>query len=159
MGSIEMSHRYSEKPVPGVGVVVLRRDAGEVLLVRRGKPPAADRWALPGGSIELGESARAAAAREVQEETGLAVEVGPVVDVVDVIVRDTEGRIEYHYVLCEFLAFAPADVSALAAADDAAEVRWVRWDQVAAVPGIVERVADVVARAVEQAQRRGGAGE
>lgn len=152
-----MSHRYPERPRPGVGVVVVRRDTGEVLLVRRGKPPAVDRWALPGGSIELGETARAAAAREVLEETGLAVDVGPVVDVVDVIARDAEGRLEYHYVLCEFLAFAPPDLTALEAADDAAEVRWVRWDEVAAVPGIVERAAEVVARAIAEARRRGEA--
>jgi len=81
-----------------------------------------------------------------------------VVDVVDVIVRDAAGRLEYHYVLCEFLALAPADLNALAAADDAAEVRWVRWDQVAVVPGIVERAGEVVACAVALAQGSGEAG-
>lgn len=140
-------------PRVGVGVVVLWHEAEVVLLVRRRKPPAQDHWALPGGSIELGETAVAAAAREVLEECGLTVEVGPVVDVVDVIERDEAGRIAHHFVLCEFLARPTSDPATATAADDAAALRWVRWDEVAAVPGIVPRAAEVVARAWEAVKR------
>ena len=59
-----------------------------MLLVKRGHEPLKGEWSLPGGAVELGETLEAAVAREVLEETGLAVEVGPVVDVVDRIQRD-----------------------------------------------------------------------
>jgi ADP-ribose pyrophosphatase YjhB (NUDIX family) len=98
---------FPVQPLAGVGVVVLRPGVEgelEVLLVRRGRPPLEGRWSVPGGLIELGETARAAAAREVREETGLDVEVGEAFAQVDRIERAPDGRVRYHYVLTEFPA-------------------------------------------------------
>jgi ADP-ribose pyrophosphatase YjhB (NUDIX family) len=83
------------------GIVV--DDAGRVLLVKRATEPLIGRWSLPGGVVDVGETLASAVAREVTEETGLDVEVGPLVEVIDRIVRDADGRVVYHYVLIDYL--------------------------------------------------------
>src|SRR3954454_13096285 len=65
-------------PKVAVGVAVFRDDA--LLLVRRVMEPGRGRWALPGGFVDAGEDPRVAAAREAEEEAGVAVEVGEVID-------------------------------------------------------------------------------
>jgi len=87
-------------PVVGVGGVVIRD--GKVLLIRRGKPPLYGRWVVPGGTVELGEPLEQALVREMQEETGLAVEPLEVLTVFDRIERDGE-RVIYHYVIVDYL--------------------------------------------------------
>jgi ADP-ribose pyrophosphatase YjhB (NUDIX family) len=105
--------------VPCVGGIV--SDAvGRLLLIRRAHPPEAGRWSLPGGKVEPGESLPAATAREVAEETGLAVVVG---DEVGAVRRDApDGRVfDIHDFRCR-----PRDPAAdLRAGDDAADARWV----------------------------------
>ena len=76
---------------------------GKVVLVKRKYEPLAGQWSLPGGRLELGETLEAGLAREMLEETGLVVEVGPVVDVFDRILLDPERRVRYHYVLVDYL--------------------------------------------------------
>ncbi len=121
---------YPERPIVGVGVVVLR--GADVLLIKRAKPPVSDRWSIPGGAQEIGETVREAALREVAEETGLAVEIVGLVDVVDGITRDAEGRARYHYTLVDFAARWVAGEAR--AGSDAAAVRWVGRDALAAIP-------------------------
>ena len=84
----------------GVGAVIFRGE--EVLLVRRGQEPALGSWTLPGGVVELGESLKDAIVREVQEETGLAVEVLGITAVLERVFRDRDDRIAFHYVLVDF---------------------------------------------------------
>ena len=120
-----MSREYPERPIVGVGAVVLRD--GKVLLARRGKPPRAGDWSLPGGAQKLGETVFEAARREVEEETGLAIEVLGIVDVVDSIQPDAAGRIHYHYTLVD--VFAEAADGVAEANDDAAEVGWFTLDE------------------------------
>ena len=96
-----MERRYPSRPIVGVGGVIVIR--GEVVLVRRAREPLAGQWSLPGGAVEAGEPLAVALAREVLEETGLDVEVGDLVDVLDRIYTDATGRVEYHYVLADFL--------------------------------------------------------
>ncbi len=97
-----MSRSYPERPFVGVGIVILRGE--EVLLIRRGKPPRVGHWSLPGGAQELGETVNEAAVREVMEETGVEIEIIGLVDVVDSIRRDGDGRIEFHYTLVDVAA-------------------------------------------------------
>jgi 8-oxo-dGTP diphosphatase len=99
------SREYPERPIPGVGAVVLRKVDGraEVLLIRRGSEPLAGGWSLPGGAIEIGETVREACVRETLEETGLAVEVLAEIETVDIIHRDAEGRVQYHYLIVDVL--------------------------------------------------------
>ena len=95
------TRRYPERPIVGVGAVIV--DAGKVVLVRRRYEPLAGRWSLPGGALELGETLETGAAREMQEETGLRVEVGPIIEVFDRIMLDEERRVRYHFVLVDYL--------------------------------------------------------
>jgi 8-oxo-dGTP diphosphatase len=111
---------YPDRPIVGVGAVVVEHD--RVLLVRRANEPLKGEWSLPGGAVEVGETLGAAVAREVLEETGLAVEVGPVVEVLDRIRPDPDGRVRYHYVLIDYLCRPIGGT--LACASDAAEVAW-----------------------------------
>lgn len=94
---------YPERPIVGVGAVIVRD--GQVLIVRRRYEPLAGRWSLPGGTLELGETLDAGLAREMQEETGLEVEVGPVIEVFDRILLDDARRVRYHFVLVDYLCW------------------------------------------------------
>ena len=98
-----MSRIYPSHPIVGVGAVILTAGGGRVVLVKRGHEPAAGEWSLPGGALELGETLEAGAAREVLEETGLEVEVGPLVEIFDRILVDDEGGVRYHYVLADYV--------------------------------------------------------
>jgi 8-oxo-dGTP diphosphatase len=95
------SRQYPARPIVGVGAVIV--DAGKVVLIRRRYEPLKGRWSLPGGTLELGETLECGAAREVLEETGLRVEVGPLVEVFDRIMLDEERRVRYHFVLVDYL--------------------------------------------------------
>lgn len=98
-------------------------DGQRVLLVRRGNEPMRGEWSLPGGKLEVGETLREGVAREVREETGLAVKPERIIEVVDRIVREESGVVRYHYVLVDFLC--SLDGGKLAAGSDAQDVLWV----------------------------------
>lgn len=126
-----MTREYPTRPVVGVGAVVLvpgadrarlgvPGDGGDgIVLVRRRFEPLAGEWTLPGGALEVGETLQAGAAREVAEETGLSVEVGPVIEVLDRITIDPDRRVRYHFVLIDYLCRPMG--GRLQAASDAAE--------------------------------------
>jgi mutator protein MutT len=97
-----MERAYPTRPIVGVGAVIVTGER-RVILVRRAREPLAGQWSLPGGAVELGETLPAALAREVREETGLEVDVGPVVEVLDRIFTDDDGRVRHHYVLVDYL--------------------------------------------------------
>ena len=121
-----MRRRYPTRPIVGVGAVVWHGD--RVLLVRRARPPRPGQWSLPGGAQTLGETIAEAAAREVREETGLEVLVGPVIATIDMIERDPEGRVRYHYTLVDVTCEAPHGEAR--AGDDAAAVGWFDLDAI-----------------------------
>lgn len=122
-----MGREYPSRPIVGVGVLVKRAD--RVLLVRRRFDPGRGKWSIPGGLVELGETVRDAALREVYEETGLNVRLDRLLGVVDYIERDEDGRVRFHYVLVDFLAYAegPEKVNP---SDEFLEVRWVKASEV-----------------------------
>ena len=135
-----MSRReYPERPIVGVGGVVLDAE-GRVVLVRRRFEPLAGCWSLPGGAVDVGETLEAAVAREVLEETGLEV-------VVDRFLGWVE-RIDdaYHFVILDF-AVTVLDASvAPVAGDDAAEVAWVplhELSELRLVDGLYEFLREV----------------
>lgn len=116
----KMQREYPDRPIVGVGAVII--DRGRVLLVKRGSPPMLGQWTIPGGVVELGEMLRSAAEREAQEETGLTVHVGEVIEVIDRILPGDDGRTQYHYVLVDFLCRVREGEAR--AGSDAAEVAW-----------------------------------
>jgi 8-oxo-dGTP diphosphatase len=125
-----MERSYPVRPWIAVGVVVMRD--GKMLAIQRGREPGKGFWAVPGGMVDLGETAREAAAREAKEETCLDVEVGEVFWVADAIGRDDEGRVRYHNVVVDFLATASEGEAVCA--DDAMDARWVGPDDVEGIP-------------------------
>ena len=134
-----MNRQYPSRPLVGVAVVV--QNMGEILLIRRGRPPKKNVWAIPGGLVELGESIRNAAIREVREECGIEIELGEILDVIDFIDKDPNGRIKYHYVITDFSAQYVSGDSC--AGDDAAQLAWVTPDQLKQYP-IPETVLRVI---------------
>jgi 8-oxo-dGTP diphosphatase len=120
-----MPRSYPDRPFVGIGVVVFKDD--RVLLVRRAKPPVRRAWSIPGGAQEIGETVREAALRELKEETDIDAEIIGLIDVVDAVTRDDDGRVKFHYTLVDFAAewrggeaVADTDVDA---------VRWVPLDE------------------------------
>ena len=121
------SREYPSRPVVGVGAVVV--DRGRVLLVRRGNEPLKGHWSLPGGAVDVGETLRDAIRREVREETGVEIEPRAIVEVLDRISSDPDGRPRFHYVLIDFVCDPVGGT--LCCASDATEAVWAEKSTVA----------------------------
>jgi 8-oxo-dGTP diphosphatase len=119
-----MKRRYPDGPIVAVGAIVVKD--GGVLLIRRGKEPSYGLWSVPGGAVDLGEGLRAATQREVREECCIEIDVTDVIEVLERVVRDSDDRIQYHYVLIDYLArWVSGD---LAPSPEVLELRWVSPD-------------------------------
>jgi ADP-ribose pyrophosphatase YjhB (NUDIX family) len=141
-----MAREYPEHPIVGVAAVVLRD--GHVLLVQRGREPGRGSWGLPGGMLELGETLAEGVRREVLEECGVEVEVGPLVGVFEPMQRNDDGRVRYHYVVLDYLArYVSGEPQA---ADDADDARWVALDALERLPMLLETRA-MIRKAAAQA--------
>jgi ADP-ribose pyrophosphatase YjhB (NUDIX family) len=145
--SATAGRQYPSHPVVGVGAVIVD-DERRVVLVKRTREPLAGQWSLPGGRLELGETLEAGTAREILEETGLVVEVGPVVEVFDRILVDEDARVRFHFVLVDYLCHPRG--GRLEAGSDVAAVRWAEPASLAAL-GVADKARDVVARAIAMA--------
>jgi 8-oxo-dGTP diphosphatase len=141
--------KYPARPIVGVGGVVLDR-RGRVLLVKRGHEPLLGQWSLPGGAVDVGETLPAALAREILEETGLVVEVGPIVEVLDRITRDDRGRVAYHFVIVDYLCHAKR--GRLAGGSDADAADWVDLERLAPL-GVSDAAQRVIRKARAIARR------
>ena len=137
---------FPDAPRVGVGAVVF--DGDHVLLVRRGAPPSAGKWSIPGGLVELGERLEDAARREVEEESGLHVRLLGLCGVIDRVVRDNgEDPVRYHWVIVDYAAVVEGGT--LQAGSDAADARWVpldevsTWETTAGVPEMIARARKV----------------
>lgn len=133
----------------GVGAVILK--GNQVVLVKRAHEPLKGEWSLPGGAVELGETLAEALAREVYEETGLDVRVGPVIEVLDRVHRGTDGRVEYHFILIDYLC--TPNGGDLGAGSDAAEVCWASVDDLASYR-LADPATAVIAKALALAAAR-----
>jgi len=140
-----MSREYPERPIVGVGAVILDHD--RVLLIERGQAPLKGEWSLPGGALELGETLDEGIRREVLEETGLIVDPVAIVEVFDRIYRDAAGRVQYHYVLVDYLCRVIG--GRLACATDAADARWAAHDE---LDSIAPFTAQVIRKAFKMAE-------
>ena len=139
------AREYPDRPWVGIGCIVLRGTS--VLLVRRGWPPLLGEWSIPGGTQQLGETAEAAARRELLEETG--IEVGPlrIVYALDVVDRDEAGRVRFHYTILDYCgAWVSGEP---VAGDDAAEAHFFTPEELAGL-GVREAVLEAVAAGRER---------
>ena len=143
-----MKREFPELPLVGVGAIVI--DGARVLLVKRAHPPIQGQWSIPGGVLEVGEMVREAAVREVREETGLLVEPGELLGVYDRILRNIEQRVQYHYVLIDFLCRPVGGT--LQAASDAAEVCWFTRAELPALK-LAEDTQDVIKKGFKKLGR------
>jgi ADP-ribose pyrophosphatase len=117
----QQKNDYPGKPRVAVGAVVFKDEC--ILLVRRGQPPAEDLWAIPGGSVEIGETLQEAAEREILEETGIQIRASKPIYTFEVIDRDAAGKVRFHYVIVDLVAdYVMGEPSP---GDDAIEARWV----------------------------------
>jgi len=121
-----LNRLYPKQPIAGVGAVIICK--GEILLEKRKGEPGRGKWTVPGGLVELGESAEQTVIREVREETNLEVEQPELIDVVNSVTTDENGKIKYHFVIVDY--FVKIKGGTLKAADDAAELSWVKFSEV-----------------------------
>lgn len=112
------SEAEAPSAVPELAVGAVVRRGADLLLIRRGRPPAAGEWSIPGGRVRRGELMAEAVVRELREETGLIGVCGPLIDWVERLGPD------YHFVILDFHVTLLGDADPVAG-DDAAEVRWV----------------------------------
>jgi 8-oxo-dGTP diphosphatase len=141
--------KYPDRPYVGVGAVIVHD--GKVLLVKRKYEPLAGHWSLPGGAVEVGETLETCLAREMAEETGLDVRVGPVVEVLDRITHDDAGRVAYHFVLIDYLCWSVG--GDLRPGSDVAEAVFADPGELSRF-GLTEKAISVIERAVLLARNR-----
>jgi len=117
---------YPKQPVVGIGAVIIKD--GKILLEKRKSEPGRGKWSIPGGLVELGEDVSQTVVREVAEETNLEVYEPELIDVVDNVVRDENGKVKYHFVIIDF--FVKLKSGTPKASSDAEELRWVPLGEV-----------------------------
>jgi ADP-ribose pyrophosphatase len=143
-----VKREYPDRPILAVGAVVVRD--GKVLLTKRGREPGRGLWSLPGGAVHPGEELKAAVIRELREECGLEVAVEEVAEVVEWMIHDAEGRLQYHYVILDYRTrWLRGDLSL---SEEVEEARWVdpadlRYYQ------MTRGTADVIRRLLAQREK------
>jgi ADP-ribose pyrophosphatase YjhB (NUDIX family) len=143
-----MSDRtYPDRPFVGIGGIIVHE--GRVVLVKRRFDPLAGQWSIPGGAVETGETLEGCVVREMSEETGFHVEVGPVVEVLDRITRDEDGRVLYHFVLIDYLCWPVG--GELRAGSDVAEAVLAEPSEIAQFE-LTDKARTVIERALEMAR-------
>ena len=116
-----MKRLYPEQPIISIGALIVCK--GQILLEKRKNEPSKGKWSIPGGVVELGERLEKTVIREVKEETGLTIANVELVDVINSVTYDENGKIKYHFVIMEY--FARIKAGTIQASSDAEELRWV----------------------------------
>ncbi len=138
----EVIREYPPAPLVGVGGLVV--DGARILLIKRKTPPDQGEWSIPGGLVHVGETLKEAAAREILEETGLEVNVGHLVKLLERIFTDSSGSVKYHYVIADY--YCRVLGGDLKAGSDALEAAWVESADLTAFD-----LAEVTLQVVEKA--------
>lgn len=120
-----MRREYPSQPIVGIGAIIVQN--GKILLAKRGSEPGKGKWSVPGGLVELGEKVEEAVVREVKEETSLDVEVVRLIDVVNNIVQDSNGKLRFHFVILDYLTKLKGGV--LQSSSDVLDTKWVRLEE------------------------------
>lgn len=128
VGGPDLKRKYPTQPIVGVAGVIMQD--GKLLIIKRGVDPAKGKWSIPGGAVEPGEMIREALIREVKEECGLNVEIAlqRPLDAIDNIIVGRDGRLQYHYILLQFLVRLKGGT--LKPASDVLDAKWVPLDEV-----------------------------
>jgi mutator protein MutT len=121
------SRWYPQYPMIGAHALIVKD--GCILLVKRAKEPNKGMWIIPGGKVELGETFSKAVHRELHEECAIKIEVVRILDVMDYILQDEQGRTKYHFVLIYLLAQYKSGI--VKAQSDAEEAKWVPFEKIA----------------------------
>ena len=121
-----MSRVYPKLPIVGVGVILVCE--GRILLAKRKNEPGKDKWSVPGGIVELGETLEQTVVREAREETGLIVEEPEPIDVISQVTLDENSKIKYHFIIIDY--FVKFKNAVAEAGSDVGELEWVALDQV-----------------------------
>jgi 8-oxo-dGTP diphosphatase len=150
-----VGHEFPDAPVVGVGAVIVQGD--KAIIVKRANDPYKGQWSIPGGRVELGEALADAVRREMREETGLDVEVGPVIDVFERIQQHESSellpasRVRYHFVIVDYLCSCSGGT--LCAGDDAEDARWVTSEELDSYD-IRPSAVDVIRKGLQMAAQR-----
>jgi len=134
-----MQREFPETPLVGIGAIII--EDARVVLIKRAHPPLQAEWSIPGGVLEVGELVREAAIREAREETGLTVDPGELLGVYDRVLRDANQRVQYHYVLIDFLCNVTG--GELHAGCDAADAQWFTLEEIVKLP-LMKDTAEVI---------------
>jgi mutator protein MutT len=144
------TRRYPDRPIVAVGAIVVEK--GRVLMARRGKEPSYGLWSVPGGAVRLGEDLKTAARREIREELGIEVELTDVIEILERVTRDAEGRIQYHYVVVDYLARRVDGEPT--PSPEALEVRWIAPEEFSQYE-MTRGTAEVLLRILEAGRKAG----
>lgn len=121
---------YPAFPQVAVGAIVIKD--GKVLLVKRGNPPGKGLWAIPGGRVRVGETLKEATEREIKEETGIIIRAKNPIYPFDIILKDSEGRVQFHYVILDFMGdYITGKVTP---GDDVNDARWFSAHEIMEIP-------------------------
>lgn len=142
-----MKRDYPDRPLVGVGAVVIKDE--QVLVVRRANPPLQGQWSIPGGLVETGETTREAVIREIREETGLTIKPLELIEVFERILRDSDSRVQYHFVVIDYLCRIESGM--LDPGSDVSEIRWAGFDELQ-VLGITPETRAVIEKGLNAAK-------